>query len=126
VPYRGLWYLNSTGAGSRHRPGLNVSDSSITAAGLIGQPDHGSTTLHIDNFNACPRREHPAAERVHHGPGSGTVSGTVAVTAGAFDTVGVTKVEFLDSLNPDTTSPYAWNWDTSTAAVGSHTLMVKA
>jgi hypothetical protein len=58
-----------------------------------------------------------------------TVSGTVSVTATASDNVGVTKVEFyLDGAlqSTDTTSPYAWSWDTTTASNASHTLTAKA
>jgi hypothetical protein len=63
-------------------------------------------------------------------PTSGsTVSGTVNVTANASDNVGVSKVEFwLDGAlrSTDTTSPYAWSWNTTTFANGSHTLVAKA
>jgi len=63
-------------------------------------------------------------------PASGaTLTGTVSVTASASDNVGVTKVEFyLDGAlkSTDTTSPYAWSFDTTTAANGSHTLSAKA
>jgi hypothetical protein len=58
-----------------------------------------------------------------------TVSGTVSVTATASDNVGVTKVEFyLDGAlqSTDTTSPYAWSWDSTTASNASHTLTAKA
>jgi len=58
-----------------------------------------------------------------------TVSGTTSVTASASDNVGVTKVEFyLDGVlkSTDTTSPYSWSWDTTTATNGSHTLTTKA
>lgn len=58
-----------------------------------------------------------------------TVSGTTSVTASASDNVGVTKVEFyLDGVlkSTDTTSPYAWSWDTTTATNGSHSLTSKA
>jgi hypothetical protein len=43
--------------------------------------------------------------------------------------VGVTKVEFyLDGAlqSTDTTSPYSWSWNTTTAANGSHSLQSKA
>ena len=63
-------------------------------------------------------------------PASGaTVSGTVSVTASASDNVGVTKVEFyLDGAlqSTDTTSPYAWSWNTAAASNGSHGLTSKA
>ena len=60
---------------------------------------------------------------------SATVSATVNVTAGASDDVGVTKVEFLlDGVlqSTDTTSPYEWSWNTTTAANGAHALVAKA
>ncbi len=58
-----------------------------------------------------------------------TVSGTVSVTATASDNVGVTKVEFyLDGALQftDTTSPYSWSWDSTTATNASHSLTAKA
>jgi beta-lactamase superfamily II metal-dependent hydrolase len=58
-----------------------------------------------------------------------TVSGTTAVNASASDNVGVTKVEFyLDNVlqSTDTTSPYSWSWNTTTATNGSHSLTSKA
>jgi beta-lactamase superfamily II metal-dependent hydrolase len=63
-------------------------------------------------------------------PGAGaTVSGTVSVTASASDNVGVTSVEFyLDNVlqSTDTTSPYSWSWNTTTATNASHSLTSKA
>ncbi|HET8772319.1 MAG TPA: Ig-like domain-containing protein, partial [Thermoanaerobaculia bacterium] len=58
-----------------------------------------------------------------------TVSATVSVTANASDNVGVTKVEFLlDGVlqSTDTSSPYAWSWNTTTATSGAHALVAKA
>ncbi len=58
-----------------------------------------------------------------------TVSSVVSVTASASDNVGVTKVEFwLDGVlkSTDTTSPYAWSWDTATATNGAHSIQAKA
>ncbi|HYC61361.1 MAG TPA: Ig-like domain-containing protein [Thermoanaerobaculia bacterium] len=58
-----------------------------------------------------------------------TVSSTVNVTASATDNVGVTRVEFwLDGAlqSTDTTSPYAWSWNTTGATNGAHTLQSKA
>ncbi len=63
-------------------------------------------------------------------PASGaTVSGTTTVTASASDNVSVTKVEFyLDGVlqSTDTTSPYSWSWNTTSATNGSHSLTTKA
>ncbi len=58
-----------------------------------------------------------------------TVSATVSVTANASDNVGVTKVEFLIDgalQSTDTSSPYAWSWNTTTATNGAHSLVAKA
>jgi hypothetical protein len=58
-----------------------------------------------------------------------TVNGTVSVNATASDNVGVTKVEFyLDGVltSTDTTSPYSWSWDTTSASNASHSLTAKA
>ncbi|MFP5247929.1 MAG: Ig-like domain-containing protein, partial [Thermoanaerobaculia bacterium] len=58
-----------------------------------------------------------------------TVSSTISVTANASDNVGVTKVEFwLDGAlaSTDTTSPYAWSWNTASATNGAHALVSKA
>lgn len=61
--------------------------------------------------------------------GGATVSGTALVTAGASDNIGVTKVEFyLDGAlkSTDTTSPYEWNWDSTTTTNASHSLTSRA
>jgi len=58
-----------------------------------------------------------------------TVSGTVSVTAGAADNVGVTKVEFYVNgglKTSDTSTPYFYSWDTSSLAAGTYALMAKA
>ncbi len=64
-------------------------------------------------------------------PSSGaTLSGTVTVTAGASDNVGVVGVQFrLDGAAlgaEDTTAPYAVPWNTTTAGNGPHTLTAVA
>ena len=61
-----------------------------------------------------------------------TLTGTVTLTATAADNVGgsgVFKVQFFDGtglLGEDLSSPYTWDWDTTTATNGSHTLTAKA
>ena len=60
-------------------------------------------------------------------PASGArVEGMVAVTAEAFDNVGVAGVQFMyDGTligTQDTTSPYSVNWNTASVPNGSHTL----
>lgn len=62
--------------------------------------------------------------------GGATVSGTVTVAATASDNVGVASVQFqLDGAAigaPDTSSPYALAWNTTTVADGSHYLTAVA
>ncbi len=57
---------------------------------------------------------------------SGTVSGTVAVSATAADNVGVAGVQFqLNGANlgaEDTSAPYSVSWDTTTVANGTYAL----
>jgi len=59
-------------------------------------------------------------------PASGSVSGTVTVSASASDNVGVVGVQFkVDAANSgseDTTAPYSISWDTTALANGSHSL----
>lgn len=58
-----------------------------------------------------------------------TISGTVSVTAGATDNVGVTKVEFyLNGVlkTTDTSIPYLYSLSTTSLAAGTYTLMAKA
>lgn len=58
-----------------------------------------------------------------------TVSGTVTVTAGASDDVGVTQVEFFVhgvSIDVDTTDPYEASWDSTEVGDGEHTISATA
>lgn len=58
-----------------------------------------------------------------------TVSGTISVSALATDTQGVSRVEFLlDGAvrSIDTTQPFTWSWNTTTASNGPHTLQALA
>lgn len=58
-----------------------------------------------------------------------SVSEIVNLIANATDNIGIAKVEFyLDSvlLSTSTSSPYSISWNTSTTALGTHTLTAKA
>jgi len=60
-----------------------------------------------------------------------TVSGTTSISATATDDVAVAKVEFyidnvLANSATSATSQYTYAWNTTTASVGSHTIMAKA
>ena len=59
-------------------------------------------------------------------PANGYVTGTFAVSATATDNVGLSKVEFYRDdnvlLTTDTSSPYTFNWNSTTVTEGAHTL----
>jgi len=61
--------------------------------------------------------------------GGDTVSGTVSIAVDANDNVGVTKVQCnIDggAWTDDTTSPYAFSWDTTAVSDGTHTINARA
>lgn len=62
-------------------------------------------------------------------PTASTVTGTTAFNASATDNTGVSKVEFyIDGTlkTTDSTSPYSYSWDTTTASNASHVLQINA
>ncbi|HET9676684.1 MAG TPA: Ig-like domain-containing protein, partial [Solirubrobacterales bacterium] len=91
-----------------------------------------------DDFNLHDNGEAdqtPPSVSITAPEGGATVEGTTPITADATDNVGVESVRFfLDgvSLGSKTTptveggSTYKWNWDTTAAGVGSHTLTAVA
>lgn len=57
------------------------------------------------------------------------VTGSVAIAANASDDIGVDRVEFLLDgalLGSDTTAPYTYSWNSSTASNGAHALQARA
>lgn len=92
----------------------------------------GNTTGDGSNqLVACPPEADttPPTVSLTAPPNGTTVSGITGVTANASDNVGVSKVEFLvDNVikASDTTSPYGFSWDTTTASNASHALVAKA
>lgn len=78
----------------------------------------------LDNLDGVP----PTATITAPANGAG-VSGTVNITATASDNIGVDRVEFLLDgalLGSDTTSPYAYAWNSTTATNGAHVLTARA
>jgi hypothetical protein len=112
------WSWNTTGAANG---GHSLSTRAYDAAGNVGTSATVGVTVANDTTPPVTALTAPAA--------GATVSGTVSVTASATDASGVTRVElWLDGalLGTDTTSPYAWSWNTTTAANGSHSLQTRA
>jgi len=110
-----------------------VNGFTVSADGAVTQgPNELATsglpwTLALDD-GATPDTTPPTTAITAPAQGA-TVSATTSVAATAADDVAVTRVEFyLDGVlqATDTTSPYAWSWNTTTAANGGHTLMTEA
>jgi uncharacterized protein YkwD len=120
---------NILGAGFTHIGiGIMVSGSRIYNSEDFMQ--HPSTTLPLATRPGTPPPADTTPPTVTlTAPGAGTVRGTVPLAATARDAVGVTKVEFrVDGVvrGTDTTAPYAYSWDSGTAANGRHTLTARA
>lgn len=115
----GLWGI-AFGNGAVNQPATTLYFAAGIAnevAGLYGRIDLGATAPDI------------VAPTVALTAPSGTVTGTVAVTADAADDVGVVEVEFFagaTSLGTDTSAPYSVNWNTTTVANGDVTLTAVA
>ena len=77
----------------------------------------GAWVMQVATFKAARRGGIPPTHGAITAP-TGTVSGTVTLTATATDNVGVAGVQFLLDNNPlaaeDTTSPYSVTWNTTT------------
>jgi len=112
-----------------------VSTFTVSADGLVHQGPNELTasglprTFALDDAGGGGGDTTAPTTSITAPANGATVSGTTSVTASASDNVGVTKVEFyLDGAlkSTDTTSPYSWSLDTTTATNASHTLTSKA
>ena len=89
-----------------------------------------SSTITVTVSNAPPADTTPPAVSITSPANGATVSGTINVTAGASDNVGVTSVQFrldgVDAGPPDTSAPYSIAWNTATVGDGAHTVSAVA
>ncbi|MFA6957932.1 MAG: Ig-like domain-containing protein [Thermoanaerobaculia bacterium] len=126
------WTVGTTatanpGAGAGAGCGGGVKINEFSDAIGTGNYIYEFVELHND-AGATADTEAPATSITAPAAGA-TVSGATTVTASATDNVGVTGVEFLLDgavVATDTTSPYSWSWNTTTAANGAHTLQSRA
>lgn len=115
------------GGGAANGCGAGVKLNEVSDASGTGNYIYEFIELHND-FSGAGDTVAPSTSITAPANGA-TVSGTTNVTASATDDVGVTMVEFwLDGVlaSTDTTSPYEWSWNTTTASSGSHSLVSKA
>jgi hypothetical protein len=94
-----------------------------------GRVNAGAAVQAALNTSATPSDTTPPTASITAPAAGAVVSGLVAVNVSASDNVGVTKVELRvnGALSAsDSTSPFAFSWDSTTAANGSATLQVVA
>lgn len=93
-----------------------------------GRVDAGAAMQEVLKTNVPVDTQAPAVSFVSPTANS-TVAGTVAVSLNATDNVGVTKVEFSVNGNlmaTNTTSPFAFSWDSKSLANGAASLSLAA
>ena len=79
--------------------------------------------------SAPPSDSTPPAVAVTAPSAGATLSGTATLTVAASDNAAVSRVDlYVDGafLGSDTTAPYSFSWDTTTASNGPHTVVAKA
>jgi hypothetical protein len=100
----------------------------LTAKAVDAVGNSSTASIGVTVSNAAADSTPPAISSMTPSGGA-TVSGTVAVQTSATDNVGVTSVSFyVDGAlkATDSTAPYGFSWDTTTAINGTHLLMAKA
>ena len=115
-PYLFPWNTASLAAGT-----YALTAKAYDAANNVGQ----SSTV---NVSVVHDTTPPTASLTSPVSGS-TLSGTVTITAGATDNIGVTKIELYANgtlMTAGNVSPLSYSWNTSTVANGSYTLTAKA
>ncbi|MCC7043871.1 MAG: hypothetical protein IT183_08410 [Acidobacteria bacterium] len=115
-PYQATWNSSSAANGTR-----TIRALARDAAGNVAT----SAAVSVTVSNAIADTSQPEVEVTSPAAGS-TVSNIVTVSAAASDNVGVASVQFtLNGVNlgsPDTSTPYAVNWNTAGAVNGTHAL----
>jgi hypothetical protein len=102
-----------------------------STTGVVTNPGSGSPNrLLYSLFGGAPPPDATPPTTSISSPANGsTVSGTITVQANASDNVGVTRVElYVDGtlIGTDTSSPYAFTWNTTSVGDGSHGLQTRA
>jgi hypothetical protein len=120
-PYSISW--NTTGASN------GSHTLSAVATAVLGL-QFSSNPVTVTVSNGPPPDTTPPSASITSPASGQTVQGTIAVSAGASDNVGVAGVQFLldgASLGAeDTSAPYSISWNTGTAADGPHSLTAVA
>ncbi len=114
--------------------GTSYTDSGLAAGTyyyrVTAEDAAGNISGASAQVTAVVPADQPPAVSITAPAGGATVSGTVSVTAGASDDVGVAGVQFrLGAANlgvEDTSAPYSISWDTTTVSNGSYSITAVA
>jgi hypothetical protein len=125
APYKYNWTVGSTSLGP-HTLAARATDSN----GDVSTSQAITVNVVSGNGGGGGTDTTPPTVSIINPTAGQTVSGTIPVAANAMDDVAVASVQFLlDGKplgNPVTSSPYAVNWDTTTATNGTHVLSAQA
>ncbi len=128
------WWGSAVASGTYSGGAVSIPMSGLPVAKVVGrstQPTHtpaefGAFVVLKKSSGGGGGTGDTTAPTVSMTGPSGTVSGTVAVSATAADNVGVAGVQFqLNGANlgaEDTGAPYSVSWDTTTVANGTYAL----
>ena len=117
-PYNYSWNTASFSLGSH-----TIQAKAVDPSGNLGSSSTFTVTLADQTAPTVSITAPSAGSSIH---GSVTISASASDNSGG---TGVAKVEFyIDGTlkSTDTTSPYSYSWDTTTASNASHTLTAKA
>jgi len=116
TPYVFSWDTSSLAAGT-----YTLSTKAYDAAGNVGQSINAVVTVVNDTTAPVVSLTTPV--------NVSSVSGTVAIAASASDNVGVSNVEFYLNgaiIYASNVAPYTYNWNSTSVANGSYTLIARA
>ena len=122
------WLITGMAHGTPIDPGTGESQCGVAAAYILDA--NICSSYHIGHFWGLDNLDGIAPSVTLTAPADGsTVGGTVNLAASASDNVGIARVEFLRDgtlLGSDSTSPYAYAWDSRTTSDGAHVLQARA
>ncbi len=108
-------------------PRVNLTKLTLRLTATDAAGNSLEYTFEMPAINPFTDTQSPAVSITSPANGA-TVAGTVSVQVSATDNVGVTQVELYRDgvlIGTKTSSPYTFNWDTTTVANGTHTLTAK-
>jgi glucose/arabinose dehydrogenase/regulation of enolase protein 1 (concanavalin A-like superfamily) len=119
------WSANGTTWSDITTSTVNLSVNSYMGLAVSSHSKTTLTTATFDNVELIAGGNSPPLIDILYPGHSGIFSGTINVTTNVSDADGISKVEFyIDNtlVATDTTSPYAYSWDSTQYSNGSHNL----